>query len=233
MQENIIHRKESCPWGAKAVDLLDKKHIPYEDHVFTSKEEENSFKEKYHVKTTPQVFIDGHRVGGYEELANELDVNTETPPMESTSYKPVATVFLVALVTSIFLSAGIMGFMGMSLIILATLKLMDLTAFENSFTQYDLISKNFRPYAKFYPFAELFAGLGILSGSFIMLAGSVSALVGIVGIISVYKAVYIDKKDLNCACVGGNSNVPLGAVSFSENAIMAIMGLYLLSVAPF
>ncbi|BAU65000.1 glutaredoxin [Stanieria sp. NIES-3757] len=52
--------------------------------------------------------------------------------------------------------------------------------------------------------------------------------IGISGGISVFKAVYIDKLALNCACVGGNSKAPLGIVSFTENAIMAIMGAALI-----
>lgn len=42
--------------------------------------------------------------------------------------------------------------------------------------------------------------------------------------ISVLKAVYIDKLALNCACVGGNTKTPLGIVSFSEYAMLSIMG---------
>ena len=44
--------------------------------------------------------------------------------------------------------------------------------------------------------------------------------IGTIGAISVIKAVYIDKRDLKCACVGGNSKVPLGFVSLSENLAM-------------
>jgi hypothetical protein len=36
----------------------------------------------------------------------------------------------------------------------------------------------------------------------------------------VVKAVYIDKRELKCACVGGDSNVPLGFVSLTENLFM-------------
>ncbi|WP_205738606.1 hypothetical protein [Halomonas heilongjiangensis] len=46
--------------------------------------------------------------------------------------------------------------------------------------------------------------------------------------VSIVKAVYIDKTDLNCACVGGDSKVPLGIISFTENAMMAVMGLWVL-----
>jgi hypothetical protein len=44
----------------------------------------------------------------------------------------------------------------------------------------------------------------------------------------VFKAVYIDKRQLKCACVGGSSNVPLGFVSLTENLGMVAMGVWML-----
>lgn len=41
-----------------------------------------------------------------------------------------------------------------------------------------------------------------------------------IGAISVFKAVYIDKRKLRCACVGGDSKVPWGFVSLNENLLM-------------
>jgi hypothetical protein len=46
-----------------------------------------------------------------------------------------------------------------------------------------------------------------------------------VGAVSVIKAVYIDKRELKCACVGGDSNVPLGFVSLTENLMMVGMAV--------
>ena len=123
---------------------------------------------------------------------------------------------------------GITGFMGFSLSLLASLKLMDIESFAEGFAKYDLITKKIKPYAKIYPFAELALGLGFLSGFAPLATGITSLLIGVSGSISVFKAVYIDKLALNCACVGGNSQAPLGIVSFSENAIMAVMGAALI-----
>ena len=125
-------------------------------------------------------------------------------------------------------SMGLTGFMGFSLSLLATLKLMDMESFAESFEKYDLITKKVKPYAKIYPFAELAIALGFLSGVAPLATGITSLLVGVSGGISVIKAVYIDKLALNCACVGGNSKAPLGIVSFTENAIMAVMGTALI-----
>ena len=43
--------------------------------------------------------------------------------------------------------------------------------------------------------------------------------------ISVFKAVYLDKLKLNCACIGGYAKTPLGIISFIENLLMAIMSV--------
>jgi hypothetical protein len=69
-----------------------------------------------------------------------------------------------------------------------------------------------------------------------MLAGGVAAkigapialFIGTIGAVSVFKAVYIDKRELKCACVGGSSNVPLGFVSLTENLVMMVMGIWML-----
>ncbi len=42
-----------------------------------------------------------------------------------------------------------------------------------------------------------------------------------------FKAVYIEKRDLKCACVGGGSSVPLGFISLTEN-LMMMMSVWML-----
>jgi hypothetical protein len=43
----------------------------------------------------------------------------------------------------------------------------------------------------------------------------------------VFKALYIDKRELKCACVGGSSNVPLGFISLTENLMMIAMAVWM------
>jgi hypothetical protein len=47
----------------------------------------------------------------------------------------------------------------------------------------------------------------------------------------VFKAVYVDKRELKCACVGGSSNVPLGFLSLTENLMMIAMALWMVASA--
>ncbi|GAB4541636.1 MAG: glutaredoxin family protein [Pleurocapsa sp.] len=225
----MLTPEHECPWGKKAVKLLNEQGIEFEDHKLRSRQEIDAFKAKHNVKTTPQVFFGQERIGGYTDLANRLDVEIESSEDEDdTSYVPVIAVFSTAGLLALATTTGITGFMGFSLSLLASLKLMDIESFAQGFAKYDLITKRIKPYAKVYPFAELAIGLGFLSGVAPLVTGVASLAIGVSGGISVFKAVYIDKLDLNCACVGGNSRTPLGIVSFAENAIMAVMGAVLI-----
>jgi glutaredoxin len=217
--------EHECPWGLKAVKLLQDRHLPFEDIKLQSRSAVDEFKAQYQVATTPQIFFDGDRIGGYTDLAARLEVSVETTDV---SYLPVVALFSSAGSMTLALSLGMTGFMGISLSMLATLKLMDLESFAQSFAKYDLLTKRVKPYAKVYPFAELAIGLGFLSGMLPLVTGIGATVVGMSGAISVIKAVYIDKMALNCACVGGNSKAPLGVVSLTENLMMAIMGTVLI-----
>ena len=102
---------------------------------------------------------------------------------------------------------------------------MDIESFVDGFIKYDLIAQTRRAYGKLYPFLELGIGLSFLSGALINLGALLAIGMGFAGGYSIYKAIYIEKRDLNCACIGGGSKAPLGVVSISENAIMVLMGI--------
>jgi len=57
----------------------------------------------------------------------------------------------------------------------------------------------------------------------------VAVTIGGIGAISIFKAVYIDNRELKCACVGGDSNEPLGFVSLTENLLMIAMAIWMLT----
>jgi len=119
-------------------------------------------------------------------------------------------------------------FIAISMCVLAILKLRDLDSFSNQFLGYDLLAQKFVPYAFIYPFAEAFAGIGMLANVLEPVVALTALFIGTIGAISVIKAVYIDKRELKCACVGGNSNVPLGFISLTENLMMILMGSWML-----
>jgi len=108
------------------------------------------------------------------------------------------------------------------------LKLRDLESFSNMFLGYDLLAQRRVRYAYLYPFGEALAGvLMIAGGAGLWLAVPVAFVIGTIGAISVFKAVYIDRRELRCACVGGDSHVPLGFVSLTEDLMMVAMAVWM------
>ena len=69
----------------------------------------------------------------------------------------------------------------------------------------------------------------MVAGVWTWLSAPLALFVGTVGAISIFKAVYIDKRELRCACVGGAGNVPLGFVSLTENLMMIAMAFWMLA----
>jgi glutaredoxin len=90
-----------CPWGLRALRLLQNQHIPFEDHRLTSSEEVDAFKAAHGVATTPQIFAGPERIGGYTELAARLGVRPETAEI---SYTPA-----VAVAVAVFGTAALMA----------------------------------------------------------------------------------------------------------------------------
>ncbi len=72
-KQALLHRmvtpEHTCPWGVKSLELLTRAGYQVEDHQLTTRSEVDQFMQDEGVQTTPQTYIDGKRVGGYEELA--------------------------------------------------------------------------------------------------------------------------------------------------------------------
>lgn len=226
----------TCPFGLKTVDLLRREGYKVEDHHLTSREQIDAFKAEHDVKTTPQTFIDGQRVGGYEDVRRHLGKKVKDP--KTTTYRPVAVLFSLTALTSLILSYSIYGtavsvqaaewFIALSMVVLALLKLQDVEKFASMFLNYDLLAKRWVPYGYVYPYAEGLAGLLMVGGILNWISIPLALFIGTIGALSVFKAVYIDKRELKCACVGGSSNVPLGFISLTENLMMMAMAIWML-----
>lgn len=240
MKTAELHRMDlkdhTCPFGLKAKDLLEREGLKVQDNVLTSREAVDAFKAKHDVKTTPQIWIDGEHIGGYDDLRVYLGKVVKNK--DETSYQPVIAIFSIAFLMSIALVYATSGafsavkifewFIAISVCFLAIQKLQDVERFATMFLNYDVLAKRWLPYGKIYPFAEALSGILMLSGALVWLASPIMLFIGTVGAYSVFKAVYVEKRELKCACVGGDSNVPLGFVSLTENLMMMFMGLWML-----
>ncbi|WP_228241574.1 glutaredoxin [Porphyrobacter sp. GA68] len=225
-----------CPYGIKAKDLLERQGFAVADRWLTTRAETDAFKTEHGVKTTPQVFIGGERVGGYDDLRRFFGKTVRDP--NATSYRPVIAVFAMTAFMALAASYAVFGspftlragewFIAFSMCVLALLKLQDIESFSSMFLNYDLLAKRWVPYSYIYPFAEAGAGVLMIAGALTWLSVPVALFIGTIGAISVFKAVYIDKRDIKCACVGGSSKVPLGFVSLTENVMMIAMAIWMI-----
>ena len=62
-----------CPYGLLAQRMLADAGIETDEHLLTSREQVEAFMDEHGVETTPQILIDGERIGGSEELAAWLE----------------------------------------------------------------------------------------------------------------------------------------------------------------
>ena len=71
----LIYTKDNCIWCDRAKILLDSKKISYNEIDLSDDSERLKFYKKIgdNVKTVPQVFIDGKRIGGFQDLKVFLD----------------------------------------------------------------------------------------------------------------------------------------------------------------
>ena len=233
----MVMKAHVCPFGLKSLHLLRRQGFTVDDRWLTTRQETDDFKALHTVETTPQTFIDGVRIGGYSDLRRYF--GKPLPDSKAVSYRPVIALFamtaLMALAASMaasgdpFTAKSAEWFIAFSTCVLALLKLQDLEKFSTMFLNYDLLAQRWVPYSYIYPFAEGLAGVLMVAGVLTWLSAPLALVIGGIGAVSVFKAVYLDGRELKCACVGGNSNVPLGFVSLTENLMMIAMAVWMLA----
>jgi glutaredoxin len=231
----MVMPEHTCPYGLKAVHLLQSAGYEVEDHHLKTRQETDAFKAKHSVATTPQIFIGGERIGGHDDLRRFLGKSVVDP--KATSYRPVIVLFTLTAFLAVGASHAVTGqpftlraaewFIGFSMVVLAMLKLQNIESFATMFLNYDLLAKRWVPYSYIYPYAEAAAGLLMVAGVLNWLSVPVALFIGTIGAVSVFKAVYVEKRELKCACVGGASNVPLGFISLTENLMMVAMAVWM------
>lgn len=235
----MVTPQHICPSGLKALDLLRRNGFQVEDRPLRTREETDAFKARHGVPTTPQVWIGDRRIGGHDDLRRHLGLRVHDP--KALTYAPVIAIFGMAAALAAAVAWGTGGaaalatartvqlFLGFATALLALQKLRDIEGFVNGFLGYDLLAQRVPRYGRVYPWAEALVGLLMIAGAAVWLMAPLALVIGGIGAVSVFKAVYLDKRELKCACVGGQSNVPLGFVSLTENLVMIGMAVWMVA----
>lgn len=232
----MVMADHMCPHGLKSKDLLERQGFDVDDRHLASREEIDAFKAQHGVETTPQTFIEGNRIGGFDDLSAFFGKVARVGT--GTTYRPVIALFSIAALMAVavtwltlgtvFAGRTVEWFISISMVLLGLQKLQDVERFATMFLNYDLLAQRWVRYGFIYPFVETGAGLLMMAGVLTWLSAPAALFVATIGAFSVFKAVYIDKRELKCACVGGDSKVPLGFVSLTENLMMIGMAVWML-----
>lgn len=145
----MVMEHHVCPYGLKAKDLLRRKSYEIEDNWLTNREQVDEFKNKYNVNTTPQIFINDERIGGYDDLRRYF--GKKTGDSKEKSYRPVIALFTITALMAIAVSYASFDnsftlhtlgwFIAFSMSVLALLKLQNIERFSTMFLNYDLLAK--------------------------------------------------------------------------------------------
>ena len=148
--------------------------------------------------------------------------------------KPLLIIFLYIIITTIFLhyenwsmDEAMLDFMGLFYIVFSFFKILDLKGFPESFRMYDPIAKVFPIYGWIYPFFETILGLMFLIRFEVKIA--LISTIMFLGITTVgVTKTLLERKKIQCACLGTTLKLPMTEATFIENAIMILMALFIL-----
>ena len=172
----------------------------------------------------------------YKVIRNIPDQDNEI--IKSNKIKQLKPLFIILgyiSVTSILLNFrnwnstnAMLDFMGLFYIIFSFFKILDIKGFSTSFKMYDPLAKKITTYGYIYPFIEILLGLMFLTRIEVNIALLITII--ILGITSVgVTQTLLNKKTINCACLGTTLKLPMTEATFIENAIMIIMAIVLLT----
>lgn len=168
----------------------------------------------------------------HQESAEQMKSWIET-------YKPVLLIFLYIFSgtmlielssDTVSISGWMKNFMAGFFLTFSFFKMLNLKGFKESYLMYDIIARKFPAWGYIYAFTELLLGIAYLIDFSPVITNSVTFLVMSVSIIGVLQTV-LDKKSINCACLGDVFNLPMSTVTIIEDGLMIVMSLAMLLIA--
>ncbi|GAL66887.1 hypothetical protein JCM19301_1431 [Jejuia pallidilutea] len=168
---------------------------------------------------------------------NIFNTTSELKPENKTDLQQLFPLFLIfgyITIASVLLNIKpwsatdfMLDFMGLFYVVFSFFKLLDLKGFPESFKMYDPLAKVVPVYGWVYPFIEVVLGLMFLMRIQIPLALIVTLIILGITTIGVTKTL-LDKKAIQCACLGTALKLPMTKATFIENSIMIVMAVIML-----
>ncbi len=178
----------------------------------------------------------GGENGKYKITAEHHSEATEQTKSWFATYKPILLIFAYITViasTASFHNGTIHAmhfmqiFMAGFFLTFSFFKLLGLKGFADSYAMYDIVAKRIPVWGYIYPFIELALGLAYLTNFNPFITNITTLIVMSVSIIGVLQSV-LNKKKIQCACLGAVFNLPMSTVTIIEDALMIAMSAAML-----
>ncbi len=174
--------------------------------------------------------------GKYKITATHHSETAEQTKSWFATYKPLLIIF--AFITGISIITARMGneihwmkcmnnFMAGFFLTFSFFKLLDVKAFAETYSMYDIVAKRIKAYGFIYPFIELALGIAFLTGFNPFITNITTLIVMSISIIGVLQSV-LNKQKIQCACLGAVFNLPMSTVTIIEDALMIVMSAVML-----
>jgi copper chaperone CopZ len=147
------------------------------------------------------------------------------------TYKPILLIFFYISAVTILVQftnekfdtmQWMRHFMAGFFLVFSFFKILNLKGFAESYVMYDIVGKRLPAWAYIYAFTEFALGIAFLINFNPLITNSVTFLVMSISIIGVLQSV-LNKKKIQCACLGAVFNLPMSTVTIIEDALMIVM----------
>lgn len=154
------------------------------------------------------------------------------------TYKPILLIFLYISGISILLQVAnnefnpmqwMQHFMAAFFMVFSFFKMLNLKAFAENYVMYDVVARKFPAWAYVYAFVELVLGIAYLTGFNPFITNLATFIVMSFSIIGVFQTV-LNKKHIQCACLGAVFNLPMSTVTIIEDGLMIAMSITMLFI---
>lgn len=154
------------------------------------------------------------------------------------TYKPILLIFTYITLVSLLAQLGNDHFMGMMwmnhfmagfFLVFSFFKLLNLSGFAESYVMYDVLARRIPAWSYIYAFTELALGIAFLINFNPLVTATITLLVMSVSIIGVLQSV-LNKRKIQCACLGAVFNLPMSTVTIIEDGLMIGMSAVMLAL---
>jgi copper chaperone CopZ len=175
----------------------------------------------------------------HQHIKSENNIFGEQPEESKSwieTYKPILLIFgyitTISLISSLYLGSFnwmifMRVFMAGFFLTFSFFKMLDLKGFANSYSMYDIVAKKFSGWGYVYAFLELGLGLAFALNFAPVFVNAFTAILMTVSLIGVLQSV-LNKKKIQCACLGAVFNLPMSTVTIIEDGLMIAMSIGML-----